>query len=336
LQPETETSNRYVRYEIDKGVIGLGKFLVAIVGLLIFIGLAFFAMDLKDALEKAAAAKSAATLAQLDAQKAQLDAQRAQVGAEQSKIEAGKSKTEAEANVAATKKLSDELTQRIDQTTPKLQQFDETIERINRINKKLAEICSGSSNLVAPAEECASLDALAQNTVGNQAKVDGLDKRVSDLERQRTGQLEVRAGQIEAISAEVRGRLNSDLRIREAAKPSGPVAAGGPTYYDLVFSVCIQNGTQCDSNGLENVERVSYYFDPRWFSPSVVTRDNRAEGFAYQLRVWGRTKVTACIYLRGETRPVARSGTMSLVRGAAEGGVIWAPEASKEGCASST
>jgi hypothetical protein len=77
LQPETETNNRYVRYDIDKGVIHFGKFVVVIMGLLIFIGLAFYAMDLKDALEKAAEAKSAAKIAQMDAEKAQLDTQKA-------------------------------------------------------------------------------------------------------------------------------------------------------------------------------------------------------------------------------------------------------------------
>jgi hypothetical protein len=61
LRPQAETGSRYVRYDIDRGIIHLGKFVVVITGLLLFIGLAFYAMDLKDALEKAGAAKVTAS-----------------------------------------------------------------------------------------------------------------------------------------------------------------------------------------------------------------------------------------------------------------------------------
>ena len=101
LQPEA--SDRYVRYDIDKGVVGFGKFIVVIVGLLIFIGLAFYAMDLKRYLRKPPQPSLPADLAQIEAQRAQLDAQKAQMEAERSQIEAERFKSEAQANIKEIK-----------------------------------------------------------------------------------------------------------------------------------------------------------------------------------------------------------------------------------------
>jgi hypothetical protein len=88
LRPEAETGSRYVRYDIDQGIIHLGKFVVVITGLLLFIGLAFYAMDLKDALEKAGAAKVTANQTAIEVQKALIEAQKAQFASEQSKTQA--------------------------------------------------------------------------------------------------------------------------------------------------------------------------------------------------------------------------------------------------------
>jgi hypothetical protein len=215
------------------------------------------------------------------------------------------------------------------QARPELQRVDETFARLEEINRILAEICNRSTGpnvSPAPAKECGSLYILAENTGHNQIKIDELDRRVSALEGPRTEPLP-------AISTQVT-RLQTDIRIKEVAAPSKPAKADGRTYFDLVFYLSVQNGSECDERGLEGVEKVSYYLDPKWFTPSVVTTDERDDGFAYRVKVWGRTRVTACIYLKGVTSPVVRSDNMSFNRAGAEGGLLWGLDKSREGCAS--
>jgi hypothetical protein len=336
LQSDLEGNARYVRYDIDKGTIRLGKFIVVAIGLLFFIGLAFYGFDLKNALEKAAEAKSAATLAELDAKKAQFDAHTAQVEAERSKsdahtaqVEAERSRAAAEADANKTRADLAELNKQLDDTRPKLLAFNATMDKINNICNPPA----GSGNTPIVADQCDSLPRMAENISSSQVKLEGLDKRVNDLERQKTESIKV-------LSSEVQDRLHNDIRVKEVAVPARTDSNSGRTYYDLTFSVCVQNGDQCDEKGLENVEKVSYNFDPRWFAPSVITNNMRDEAFAYHVQVWGRTKVTACIYLKGESAPVVRSEQMSFNR-ASGGALYWGPEASgsdpsREGCSSSS
>jgi hypothetical protein len=244
------------------------------------------------------------------------------------------------------RKLLDETKELIKQARPKLQQFNATFERVSVINKELAEICSGppsdqvqvsSTSADQDGKECGSLYFLAQNTRRLDQYIAGIDQRISDLDPQRARPPDAISTQTQegSISRETQEKLREDLRIKQVAEPLIPATTGSRTYYDLTFSVCIRDGNQCDSKGLENVERVIYYFDASGVSPSVVTSDNRAENFAHHVHVWARTQVTACIYLKGETPPVVRSGQMSFVR-ASQRDVQWGPGASSEGCASST
>lgn len=79
-------------------------------------------------------------------------------------------------------------------------------------------------------------------------------------------------------------------------------------------------------DGLEDVLRVVRRLDPRWFSVPDVAVEDRALRFAYGLRVWGVTAVTACIVLRGGGEPLFRSGRMSLA-----GTAAWGPEPADPG-----
>ena len=226
------------------------------------------------------------------------------------------------------------------------------MQRVEKINIRLKEVCGENkstgqnnssiqdkaqinlttqsqtkSSYSAQDDECGSLYVLAQNMGLYQAKVNGLDKRITDLEHHPPS--------VERVSAETQEKLHNNLRVKEVAKQSSSQPDSTRTYYDLTFSICVQNENQCNDDGLENVVKVSYYFDPSWFSPSVRTTDNRTDMFAYQIQVWGRTKVTAFIYLKGESSAVVRGGLMSFIR-ARDVDVYWGPDTSKEGCANSS
>jgi hypothetical protein len=183
--------------------------------------------------------------------------------------------------------------------------------QIKALRLKVQEIYGG--NVDNPDTVGDSLINVARSGQGIQANVEQLAKRVEQLAK-RVATLEGRNGRVSELSSEAIDTLTRSLRVLQTSVPVPNDFAGQTRKtYDLSFSLCTQTGDKCDEQGLDSVEKVIYRLDPRWFMNATETRINRADRFSFSIRVWGITKVTACIYVKGRPeQPIIRAAFMSL------------------------
>jgi len=286
---------------VDQGLIRFGKFAGALLGVFLVVGAALYGYDAQNAHKQAVEAQSAAQIAQNEAQKAQNAAQKSALDMQQW--------------LAEQQKTIGSRTTLVD-------------HQIEALRLKIVQIFGRNIDISAdiPDADGDSLINLARSGQGIQANVDALENRLSNLEfsvRQAS-----RLGL--ELSVETLDTLSRTLRVRQISS-----SVQGPTdvrkSYDLSFSLCVQDSDKCEQQGLDAVEKVIYRLDPRWFSSANETRISRADQFSFGVRVWGITKVAACIYLKGRAQPVVRAGLMSLTEAQ-----YWGPDSSvtPEVCAS--
>jgi hypothetical protein len=107
------------------------------------------------------------------------------------------------------------------------------------------------------------------------------------------------------------------MRIRQEAVSLGAIdpARPGRMFSQITFSVEIKKDAPDPNKLLGKIERVVYVLDPTWFSPSEIATVNRDDNFAYSLRAWGPTPITARIFTFGNEEPtVIRSSRIDTRR----------------------
>ena len=292
-QPTGEPASGNVMVFVDQGLIRFGKFAAALLGAFLIVGAALFGFDAKKAHDQAFEAQSAAQTAQNEAQKGQIAAQ--------------KSALEMQQWLGDQQKALGGRTALVDGQIETLRQ------KVARIYGRNVDISADSPDATGD-----NLINLARSGQGIQSNVDALERRVAVLES-----VQQRGGQGTGVPAETLDNLARTLRVRQAPSPV-PGSQDSRRAYDLSFSVCVQNGDQCNESGLNAVEKVIYRLDPKWFSNPTETRISQVDQFSFGVRVWGITRVTTCIYLKGQDRSaVVRTGLMNLTEPE-----YWGPNAS--------
>jgi hypothetical protein len=106
------------------------------------------------------------------------------------------------------------------------------------------------------------------------------------------------------------------LRVRQVPDKLDKSNRAGQSYYLLNYSIAVAKGETGRNPGsiLEAIERVTYFFDERWFKKSAIVRQNREDNFNLSLTVWGSTAFRVEAKLTGRTQPVCWSGRMSLTK----------------------
>jgi hypothetical protein len=118
-----------------------------------------------------------------------------------------------------------------------------------------------------------------------------------------------------AVHQEDEQAFRQAVRFTQNARKLSPEETGGSerNWYELSFEVTVDDVPATRKyQGIQAVEKVVYKFDERWFSNSIMTLYNRDENFHTSLRVWGSTKVTTEIYIRGLAAPEIREERMRL------------------------
>ncbi len=137
----------------------------------------------------------------------------------------------------------------------------------------------------ASAAESAAKEALAE-----------LDRLRASM-AQTTGRLLERRGEISSIRLTEGDK--AAILVRQIPRKTGDKTSQGNEWVELDFKLEIDaSKTNRSSNEILNqVVKVEYGFDERWFKPPVRTAINPANGFEYSMRVWGVTQVKAVVYI---------------------------------------
>jgi hypothetical protein len=286
---------------LDKGIIYWGKFMVLLTTLFVGAVLAAGGFDIFHAREGAREAQMAARTAQGDAEMA-----------------AKSAKNEAERVSLDARKLLDDAKDKVDKLLDewraKLAKLEQEVDKQKtQIEQQRADFQQQIEYITGRAR---SLDS---SLFGDSLKNQG--EAISELQRQITA-LQEKLAAVGGIGQAAQTPLSSDelaeldriLRIEQtASKVAGSGATGTRQSYDVAFSLCSFVDGACGDNRLSEVSRVIYRFDPKWFSVSDVPVASAANRFSYTLRVWGVTRVRACIFIRGmPDRQIVRVGAMSL------------------------
>ncbi len=139
---------------------------------------------------------------------------------------------------------------------------------------------------------------------------------------QTTGRLLERRGEISSL-----GLTEGDkaaILVRQIPRKTGEKTSQGNEWVELDFKLEIDASKTNRSSKeiLNQVVKVEYSFDERWFRPPVRTAINPANGFEYSMRVWGVTEVKAVVHIslpdekgstaERRTEKIAFEGRMNL------------------------
>jgi hypothetical protein len=287
---------------INKNLILWGKIFLVVTVFLTGLALAFFGYDLKNAREAALTSEMEAHAFQIAAQGFAADA----------KDKAEHASLDSQKLLADTEKKNEEVKKKIDDQR---QYIDAQVVYITgRVGGVKGEDYSQLGD---------NLKNLGETIKALQTQVAELQKKAFVLTSPEAAPSQEK---IEPLSPEEVTELDEILRIKQTASKAGGLTLDGSRQsYDLSFTVCALVGGTCGDSRLDDVSRVVYRFDPHWFSVPNVPVADRSTQFKYGLRVWGVTRVRACIFLkRAPDRPIVRAGLMSL----AEEPSYWDPELS--------
>ncbi|TIL33921.1 hypothetical protein [Mesorhizobium sp.] len=283
---------------LDRGFLYWGKFVLGVAGLFALIALAAGGFDIYHASQQAKEAQLAARSAQSDAEES-----------------ANAAKNQAERTALDADKLLREAGEKVERLMADGKQKLEGLEKqINTQNKEIerqrADVQQQIEFITGRARSIESGDSLK-----NQGEtISVLQRQVAALQEQlaKSGST-TQSGQTKNDMVKV-GQLNQILRVEQtAAKVTGLDAGGTRQSYDVTFRLCSFIDDSCGTQRLAEVFRVVYRFNERWFSVPDVSIVNVADQFKYTVRVWGVTKVSACIYLvDAPTVPIVRGALMNL------------------------
>jgi hypothetical protein len=296
IPPAAEDDGK-VTLSLDKSLVLWSKFLIGLWTLFLVVGVMFYGYKLNEAYSKLS--------------EAQLLTQQALVAAQGAQLETQKARNDARADAQETKILADDLQAKSRQVDLDMATLREKLKRVaGRDIDILSDQQQTGDNLVN----------LARSTQATQDSINRLEEKVASLAAL------VEPSLSPVASPAVFDDLSQSLGIQQVATPA-PIesAPGGRQAYDLVFTACVWEDKQCTARDFKAIDKVIYRLDPRWFSAPEETRINPSDQFKLELRVWGSTKVTACIFLNGNDRPIVRSGRMDLHQT-----LKWGPETAAE------
>lgn len=284
---------------LDKGTIQWGKLFLGFGAFLAAVVAAAGGFDLYHAHQHAWEAEMAARTSQVNAE---ASAKSAKNEAERSSLDARKLLDEAKAKVADLQK--------------------EVEKQLKSIGAQIEDVTGRARSLDEQSQNGDNLKNLGQAINVLQRQVTALQEKLAAGGG--TGQ----AAQTPLSPNEV-AELDQILRIEQTASEiAGSDATGTRQSYDVAFSLCSFIDGACGANRLSEVSRVVYRFDPKWFSVADVPVASAANRFSYKIRVWGVTRVRACIFIRGmPDRPIVRVGTISLANDPAHP-AYWGPDPS--------
>lgn len=319
---------------LDKGIIYWGKFISAVLAAFVVIAIAAGGYDIYHAHQEAWEAQRAARESQDAAERSSRDASRLlddstaalndakarAADAERSSRDASNLLNDAKTRVAdADKLLTDgramlaNLESEVQAHGAQIDQQHERLEEQARAIQDQYTALSGQARDIVEDDELWSGDSLK-----NQGKlISVLQSQVARLQDRLAG---VSIGEpspqtkVEPLSAEELTELNRILAIEQTSSMVPEARSrSGRQGYDVTLRACAFVNGECDNRRLDQVVRVIYRFDPQWFSVANVPVSSSANNFSYGLRVWGSTKVQACIFVRGAPgEPIAREGRMDL------------------------
>jgi hypothetical protein len=283
---------------LDRGLLYWGKFVLSVAGLFVLIALAAGGFDIYHASQQAKEAQLAARSSQTDAE---ASANAAKNQAERTALDADKLLREADEKIET---LLAEGKEKLDGLEQQIKEQNKEIER------QRADIQQQIDFVTGRARSIESGDSLK-----NQGEaISVLQRQVAALQEQLAKSTTIAQGGQTKNDMVKLDQLNQILRVEQTAATVKGLDAGGTRQsYDVTFRLCTFINGACGTQRLPEVFRVVYRFNEKWFSVPDVPIVNVADQFKYTVRVWGVTKVSACIYLvDASTVPIVRGGLMNL------------------------
>jgi hypothetical protein len=274
----------------DKSFVRWGKVYLVVGGVVVAAFAAVFGFDLNKAREEASKSQTDARSSQLDAKsfatEAKVTAEQAKTSASQTYLDAGKLYEETKAKIA-------DIDAQVSKEKTKLESDIGKAEKdVETLAARIATLTNGFPS--------------GDSLVNQSSAITSLQQQVTQLQTTLSSQTPV----VASNSAD----LAKTIEVKQTAvQVDGTVAGEHARSFDVTFSVCSSVNDICGLDHLKDISRVVYRLDPRWFSVKDVPIVTRENGFQYRLRVWGSTRVRACIFLNGEPgRPVVRSGMIKF------------------------
>ncbi len=116
-----------------------------------------------------------------------------------------------------------------------------------------------------------------------------------------------------SLSEDQKGVLSIEQQVIETDRFADD-ATKKQRYYQNSFSLAAREDAALNNSKesldclINSVDRVVYTLDKRWFAPFEVVRIEPNDRFGYSANVWGRTKVSADVYLKGNWEPIKFEG----------------------------
>jgi hypothetical protein len=98
----------------------------------------------------------------------------------------------------------------------------------------------------------------------------------------------------------------AQIRIKAIPTPTGTKNDRGFEIVRLTYAIESPNDSK--ARILNAIEHVIYSLDPNWFGNTQIDRRDPTDGFSYAINVWGPTKVTAKLFVRGAAEPLVFEG----------------------------
>lgn len=149
------------------------------------------------------------------------------------------------------------------------------------------------------------------------------EKTSAELDRLRDRMAQT-TGRREISSLRLTEGDKAAILVRQIPRKTGEKTSQGNEWVELDFKLEIDASKTNRSSKeiLNQVIKVEYGFDERWFRPPVRTAINPANGFEYSMRVWGATEVKAVVHIslpdekgltaERRTEKIAFEGRMNL------------------------
>ena len=121
--------------------------------------------------------------------------------------------------------------------------------------------------------------------------------RLRDNMAQTTGRLLEERGGISSLAL-TEGDKEA-IVVRQIPRKTGEKTERGIDWVELVFKleIAASNTDHSSKEILNQVAKVEYHFNERWFKPPVRTAINPGNEFEYSMRVWGVTMVKAVVHI---------------------------------------
>lgn len=229
------------------------------------------------------------------------------------------------AKLEADAKTADDLIARMQTAAATFDKLDldleERIAKVKAATRQYEALETELRDRIAKSEAVASqFSGLERKLLASQKSIELVRENASRVDRIVSSIALTAAPSQETVVTEAAMPLAPDdvgaLRVRQVPDKLDKSNRAGQSYYLLNYSIAVAKGETGRNPGsiLEAIERVTYFFDERWFKKSAIVRQNREDNFNLSLTVWGSTAFRVEAKLTGRTQPVCWSGRMSLTK----------------------